>query len=163
VPSAQPTQKASVFPSSCPTVYPTIKAGSEIEVDFDVQQVVGGMSLDDFNDDLDANEKGFKEAVVEGMGFGTIDNVINLEVKENTRRRLLKDMPFSYKLSDLKHRNLQNNELLFSYTISAIVGEGNSFNSPSHLYNSAVQSLDQNIIDGNFEDNLRNTGLSAFR
>ena len=123
--------------------------------------MIGGLTEDDYYADEAANALSFKETVVTGIGFGTVDNVINLKVTQNTRRRrLTQEAMYFIKNMNFNHRILQNSGLLFSYTISAILGQDNNFTGPNQLYNSAVQSLNQSVIDGSFQNNLQAKGNS---
>ena len=125
--------------------------------------MIGGLTEDDYNNDEAANAQSFKETVVVGMGFGTVDNVINLVVTQNTRRRRLTQEALHFVENlNFNHRILQNSDLLFSYTISAILGQDNDFTDPNQLYHSAVQSLNQSVNLLIFESTLQAKG-NAFR
>ena len=112
------------------------------------------MSYDSYEANEADNQNTFEFAVVTSVGFGC--EVKYLQVSTTTSRRRLNAFKFLRSWNDKQLEAA--GDLLFTYTISIVLDDANRFNSAEDAYLSAKQSLNESVIDKDFEGYLRNGG-----
>ena len=112
------------------------------------------MSYDSYEANEADNKNTFEFAVVTSVGFGC--EVKYLQVSTTTNRRRLNAFKFLRSWNDKKLKAA--GDLLFTYTISIVLDNANRFNSAEEAYLSAKQSLNESVIDGDFQSYLQNGG-----
>ena len=106
-----------------------------VQVEFNVIQQIGHMTLSAYDSDPDA-ALNFKSTAAFELGLGYSSNIVNLQVTQTNERRL--------------RRRLQTDTLDFAYVVKFIVGDGNDYESAEVAYSESLERLDNSIADGTF-------------
>lgn len=166
-PSAEPSQEPTFFPTVHPTgpsYAPTYAPTKSDLVEFEAEQIIDGITIDQYNSDNITYPLTLKETIASLMDGVNPSDIIDLEVVENmdsseesSESRRLRSAD-----SEAEGRRLQNSTVSNSISAEYVVKVHNS----NLTYSTTSGQLKDGVADGTFDRNINvfavNNGALAF-